>query len=131
MFFTQMLFAQKRRQKFGDPNLPRMDRIPRARFRGMSKRQLCWTVIIVTIPFIVVSGEIVYKRRKYPLEIKQSCFVLLFALRTFVVVLGEGKRRRLMEGGIDSSYLLDNIASSRSWKFAKHSSQDEQRREDE
>ncbi|KAJ1743652.1 hypothetical protein LPJ78_000385 [Coemansia sp. RSA 989] len=104
-----MLFAQKRRQKFGDPNLPRMDRIPRARFRGMSKRQLCWTVIIVTIPFIVVSGEIVYKR----------------------LVLGEGKRRRLMEGGIDSSYLLDNIASSRSWKFAKHSSQDEQRREDE
>ncbi|KAJ2380258.1 hypothetical protein H4S02_006771, partial [Coemansia sp. RSA 2611] len=62
MLFTRPLLAQKRRLKFGDQNLPRLTSLPRDRFRGMSKRQLCWTVIIVTIPFIIVSGQIVYKR---------------------------------------------------------------------
>ncbi|KAJ1950804.1 hypothetical protein FBU59_000508 [Linderina macrospora] len=89
MFYTRPLFAQKIR--FGDRNLPRMKNVPKDKFRGMSRRQLCWTVIIVTIPVIVVYSNILYKR----------------------LVLGEEKRRTFKEGGVDSAYLLDNIASSR------------------
>ncbi|KAJ2853526.1 hypothetical protein J3B02_003103, partial [Coemansia erecta] len=62
MLFSRQLFAQHRRAyKFGDPNLPRMKTVPRDKFSGMSKRQLCWTVIIVTIPLVVVYSNIVYK----------------------------------------------------------------------
>ncbi|KAI8325988.1 hypothetical protein GQ54DRAFT_161862 [Martensiomyces pterosporus] len=91
MLFTRPLLAQNRRAKFGDQSLPRMKTVPKDKFRGMSKRQLCWTVIIVTIPLITVYSNILYKR----------------------LVLGEEKRRTYKEGGLDSGYLMDNIASSR------------------
>ncbi|PIA19556.1 hypothetical protein COEREDRAFT_78887 [Coemansia reversa NRRL 1564] len=91
MFFTRPLFVHKRRTRFGDRNLPKMDTLPKDKLVGLSKRQLCWTVIIVTIPFIVVYSNILYKR----------------------LVLGEDKRRTLREGGMDTSYVMDNIASSR------------------
>ncbi|KAJ2234816.1 hypothetical protein IWW45_003104 [Coemansia sp. RSA 485] len=94
MLFTRPLFAQHKRRahKFGDPDLPRMKTVPRDNLLGMSRRQLCWTVIIVTIPLVVVFSKIVYKR----------------------LVLGEEKRKSFREGGLDSGYLLDNIASSNS-----------------
>ncbi|KAJ1931253.1 hypothetical protein GGF37_007456, partial [Kickxella alabastrina] len=44
-----------------------------------------------TIPLVVVYSNIVYKR----------------------LVLGEEKLRSFKDGGLDSSYVMDNIASSR------------------
>ncbi|KAJ2705247.1 hypothetical protein H4R19_005144 [Coemansia spiralis] len=91
MLFTRPLFAQHRRHaKFGDQGLPRLDKLPSGGLFGMSRRNFCWTVIIVTIPFIVVTSNILYKR----------------------LVLGEEKRKTLREGGADAGYVLDNIASS-------------------
>ncbi|KAJ1661739.1 hypothetical protein GGF38_003485, partial [Coemansia sp. RSA 25] len=81
-----------RPSRFGDRNLPRMNTVPKDKFGGMSRRQLCWTVIIVTIPLVVVYTNIVYKR----------------------LVLGEEKRKSFKDGGMDSAYLLDNIASANS-----------------
>ncbi|KAJ2268317.1 hypothetical protein IWW41_000847 [Coemansia sp. RSA 2522] len=104
MLFTRTLLAQKRQFKFGDKTLPKLKALPQDRLTGMSKRQLCWTVIIMTIPFIIVSGNIVYKR----------------------LVLGEEKRRRLVDGGMDSSYMLDNLGSARSLKLGKYSPEDDQ-----
>ncbi|KAJ2746514.1 hypothetical protein GGI20_001289 [Coemansia sp. BCRC 34301] len=93
IFPTRLLRAQsKPKPRFGDRNLPRMDTLPRNKFSGMSRRHLSWTVIIVTIPFIVVFSNIVYKR----------------------LVLGEERRKSFKDGGVDSAYLLDNIASSSS-----------------
>ncbi|KAJ1895921.1 hypothetical protein LPJ66_004304 [Kickxella alabastrina] len=92
MLFTRPLLAQgKRAIKFGDKSLPRMNTVPKDKFIGMSRRQLCWTVIIVTIPLVVVYSNIVYKR----------------------LVLGEEKLRSFKDGGLDSGYVMDNIASSR------------------
>ncbi|KAJ1729603.1 hypothetical protein LPJ61_003440 [Coemansia biformis] len=91
MLFTRPLLAHRRRAKFGDQELPRMNSIPRDKLLGMPRRNLYWTVIIVTIPFIVVTSNILYKR----------------------VVLGEEKRKTLREGGMDAGYVMDNIASSR------------------
>ncbi|KAJ1963478.1 hypothetical protein GGI12_002036 [Dipsacomyces acuminosporus] len=91
MFFTHPLLSQRRRLRFGDQSLPRMSTVPKDKFRGMSRRQLCWTVIIVTIPLIAVYSNILYRR----------------------LVLGEEKRKTYREGGADTGYLLDNIASSR------------------
>ncbi|KAJ2159399.1 hypothetical protein GGF46_003063, partial [Coemansia sp. RSA 552] len=62
MLFTRIVRTQQKRMQFGNQNLPRMRVLPRDRLFGLSKRQFCWTVIIVTIPFIIVSGNIVYKR---------------------------------------------------------------------
>ncbi|KAJ2072226.1 hypothetical protein GGH92_003849 [Coemansia sp. RSA 2673] len=91
LFPTQLLRAQGQRSpRFGDRGLPRMNTLPRDKFRGISRRQLCWTVIIVTIPLVVVYTNIVYKR----------------------LVLGEEKRKSFKDGGVDSAYLLDNIASA-------------------
>ncbi|KAJ2491742.1 hypothetical protein IWW37_002066 [Coemansia sp. RSA 2050] len=92
MFFpTQLLRAQgQRRPQFGDRNLPRLDRLPSDKFRGMSRRQLCWTVIIVTVPLVVLYSNIVYKR----------------------LVLGEERRKPFRKGGLETGYLLDNIASA-------------------
>ncbi|KAJ2456804.1 hypothetical protein GGF42_003050 [Coemansia sp. RSA 2424] len=93
MFPTRLLRAQSQRpSRFGDRNLPRMNTVPKDKFGGMSRRQLCWTVIIVTIPLVVVYTNIVYKR----------------------LVLGEEKRKSFKDGGMDSAYLLDNIASANS-----------------
>ncbi|KAJ2719509.1 hypothetical protein GGI07_005174 [Coemansia sp. Benny D115] len=93
MLFTRPLLAQgKRAFKYGNRELPRMETLPKNKLIGMSKRQLCWTVIIVTIPIVVVYSNIVYKR----------------------LVLGEEKRKTFYEGGIDAGYVMDNIASSRS-----------------
>ncbi|KAJ2684458.1 hypothetical protein IWW39_004895 [Coemansia spiralis] len=91
LFPTQLLRAQsQRRPQFGDRNLPRLDRLPSDKFRGMSRRQVCWTVIIVTVPLVVLYSSIVYKR----------------------LVLGEERRKPFREGGLESGYLLDNIASA-------------------
>ncbi|KAJ2757693.1 hypothetical protein IWQ56_006198 [Coemansia nantahalensis] len=90
MLLTRPLFAQRRRARFGDQSLPRLDAVPPSKLFGMSRRNFCWTVIIVTIPFIVVTSSILYKR----------------------LVLGEEKRKTLHEGGVDAGYVLDNIASS-------------------
>ncbi|KAJ2083143.1 hypothetical protein H4R24_001056 [Coemansia sp. RSA 988] len=110
MFFTRPLFAHKRRMRFGDQSLPKMDTLPRDKLVGLSKRQLCWTVIIVTIPFIVVFSDILYRR----------------------LILGEDKRRTLREGGMDTSYVMDNIASSRrETGFREPSSRDCQRKDNE
>ncbi|KAJ2832664.1 hypothetical protein GGI24_001143 [Coemansia furcata] len=101
LFPTQFLRAQNQRSpRFGDRNLPRMNTVPKDKFGGMSRRQLCWTVIIVTIPLVVVYTNIVYKR----------------------LVLGEERRKSFKEGGLDSSYLLDNIASAPSPARANSSS---------
>ncbi|KAI9505113.1 hypothetical protein GGI26_000010 [Coemansia sp. RSA 1358] len=91
MIFTRPLSAvHNRRLKFGDQNLPRMNRLPRDKLIGMSKRQLSWTVIIVTLPLIAVCSNILYKR----------------------LVLGDEKRKTFKEGGMDIGFLMDNIASS-------------------
>ncbi|KAJ2890086.1 hypothetical protein GGI21_006308, partial [Coemansia aciculifera] len=106
MFATRLLRAQQtpRPSQFGDRNLPRLKTVPKDKFRGMSRRQLCWTVIIVTVPLIVVYSNIVYKR----------------------LVLGEEKRKSFKDGGMDSAILLDNIASANSG--IGHSSTDDRGR---